>query len=173
MRHKYFLILFPVLLLFISSQAATLQQAYQQAQPGMGYDRLIILKADSLYLGGLTVFNESIGIKGNGALIDLQGSRIEVRGTSMFDMDACVVVNGTDGLFIEGETTAMITHCTFFANQIGIRYESPVGYIEIVNSILAFNSQYGFACDENTYSILHYIDAYQNGLMDYAKWCVS
>ena len=58
--------------------AGSLQDVYQSAQPRLGYDKLLILHPDSVYTGGLTITNEKIGIRGNGALINLQGYEITV-----------------------------------------------------------------------------------------------
>jgi hypothetical protein len=48
---------------------------------------------------------------------------------------------------------------------------SESGYIEVVNTMLVNNFSYGFAYEEHTIRVLHYIDAYQNLLGDYMEWC--
>ena len=164
-------LLLNLLLLPFALNATTLQDIYNTAQPALGYDRLIILERHSIYTGGLSITDESIGIKGNGAIIDLQGGNIMVTGTSVIEIDRSIIINGSSGLFAQDEVTARITHCTFYHNDIGIHFMSESGMIEVVNTILANNFMYGFACEENSRRILHYIDAYQNLLGNYVEWC--
>jgi hypothetical protein len=167
--------IFILLLLFFSSsliRAGTLLEAYQNAVPGLGYDKLIILHPDSIYTGGLTITDEKVGIRGNGATIDLVGgSYILVNGNSTIEIDGCVIVKGSYGLQCEGEVSAYITQCTFFGNNIGISYMSTVGSIEVYNTIISNSNQYGFACHENSYRILHYIDSYANAGGNYMEFC--
>jgi len=149
----------------------TLQQAYQNAGPGLGYDRLIILNPAATYTGGLSITNEKVGIKGIGTIIDLQGDSISASGMSVLDLDGCVIINGSRGLSLHGSASGIVTHCTFYNNQIGIRCFSERGIIEVMNTILANNSQYGIASCEEIGRILHYLDAYQNILGNYVEWC--
>ena len=169
---KPFLII--LLLLFGGSliRAGTLLEAYQNALPGMGYDKLIILDPNSVYTGGITITDEKVGIRGNGAMIDLVGgSQILVNGKSTIEIDGCVIVKGTYGLHCEGEVSAYISQCTFYANDIAISYMSTVGLIEVYNTIISNSNQYGFACHEDSYRILHYIDAYANTGGNYMEFC--
>jgi hypothetical protein len=164
-----------ILILFLSTPvfltAATLQDIYNAATPGMGYDKLLELHRDSIYLGGISISNETAGIKGHGAIIDLQGSSITITGTSTLDIDACVIINGNHGIEAQDATTALVTQCTFYNNQIGISYMATSGQIEVINTILANNSQYGFACEEHSQRTLHYVTTYQNWGGDYMEWC--
>jgi hypothetical protein len=167
----YFLIF--LLLLPWSIQAATLQEVYNAAQPGLGYDKILELHRDSIYSGGLAILDEKVGIKGHGAIIDLQGNSIIVTGNSTIDLDACVVINGTYGIDAQDDVQALITHCTFYNNQVGIHFMSESGSIEVINTILSSNYQYGFASDEHSKRTLHFIDAYQNPGGDYMEWCAT
>lgn len=167
-------ILIFLLLLFSGSliRAGTLLEAYQNAMPGMGYDKLIILHPDSVYTGGLTITDEKVGIRGNGATIDLVGgSYILVNGESIIEIDGCVIVKGSYGLHCEGEVSAYVTQCTFYSNDIAISYMSTIGSIEVYNTIISNSNQYGFACHEDSYRILHYIDAYANAGGNYVEFC--
>jgi hypothetical protein len=163
------------LLLFLSNsiiKAGTLLEAYQNAPPGMGYDKLIILHPDTVYTGGLNVTNEKVGIRGNGATIDLAGGNyIYVNGKSTIEIDGCIIVRGSYGLHCDGEVSAYISQCTFYANDIAISFMSTVGSIEVYNTIISNSNQYGFACHEDSYRILHYIDAYSNSLGNYMEFC--
>jgi len=162
-----------LLLLFIPFliNATSLQQMFQASGPGLGYDHLIILEKDSIYTGGLIIIDESVGIKGNGAIIDLTGDSISIQGTAIFDIDACVIKGGYAGLILRSDAASKVTHCTFYGNQFGILCDGHTGYIEVENSIFSNNSSYGFACCEETTRRLRYIDMYQNALGDYMEWC--
>jgi len=161
-----------LLLLFVSLSfaATTLQQVYQNAVPGLGYDRLMILHPDSMYTGGISVLNEKVGIKGYGAIIDLNGDSIFVDGESQMDIDGCVIINGNSGLAAHGSANALITHCTFYGNVIGIHFMSA-GCAEVMNTIIAYSTLYGYACDETSVCVLHYLDSYQNTQGNYMEWC--
>jgi hypothetical protein len=88
--------------------AATLKEMHQSASPGFGYDRYIELETGVTYTGGLIIggtFNritaqfdpggEDVRIKGNGAIIDLQGAEICISYCSnRLDIDDCVIING-------------------------------------------------------------------------------
>lgn len=165
-----------ILLLLLPSsgliRAGTLANAYHNALPGMGYDKLIILHPDSIYTGGLTINNEKVGIRGNGAIIDLVGgSSIIVTGTSTIEIDGCVITKGSYGIHCDGEVNAYISQCTFYGNNTGISYMATYGSIEVYNTIITNSSQYGFACHEDSYRILHYIDAYNNAGGNYMEFC--
>jgi len=170
MKKLLLLILF---LLSIPAQillATSLQEAYLNSNPGLGYDRLIILQRDVVYTGGLNITNESIGIKGRGAIINLSGSSIYISGNSMIELDACGIINGSNGIHATGNAKVFLTQCTFYNNQNGIMFDSD-GIIEVINTIISFSSQYGLACNENSTCILSYIDSYQNTEGDYMEWC--
>lgn len=160
-----------LLLMPIYLYSITLQEVYNSASPGIGYDRLLVLNSNSIYTGGLLISDGKVGIKGHGAIIDLNGGSIQVSGNANIEIDACVIMNGSDGFSALDNVSAYITHCTFYGNQVGVRFMSTGGLLEIVNSIFAFNSEYGLACDEESPLILNYIDAYQNAQGDYMKWC--
>jgi hypothetical protein len=168
-RFYQLVLLLPILggLLF----AETLQQAYNNAPPGLGYDRLILLDPGIVYTGGLAIMDEKVGIKGLGTIIDLQGDSISAGGASVLDLDGCVIINGGKGLALRGNSSALVTHCTFYGNQIGIRCFAAGGMIEVKNTILANNTTYGIASCEEISRTLHYIDAYQNPQGNYMEWC--
>ncbi|MCK5077422.1 MAG: right-handed parallel beta-helix repeat-containing protein [Calditrichia bacterium] len=150
----------------------SLSDAYQAAQPGNGYDKLLILNPAETYTGGLTITNQKVCIIGNGALIDLQNGSIAVFGDSQIDLDGCTIVNGTNALSVEpvANVSSIINQCTFYDNAIAIRFMSETGSIEVVNTIISNSSTYGFACSHGTTKILHYIDIYSSGI-PYVEWC--
>lgn len=159
-----------VILTSLSFGSISLQQIYSDALPGLGYDRLLVLHPDSVYTGGISVINEKIGIKGYGAIIDLGGDSIYVNGESQIDIDGCVIINGGSGVAAYGHVNGLITHCTLYGNQIGIHFMST-GCMEVMNTIISNNSRYGYACDETSICLLHYIDSYQNIQGNFMEWC--
>lgn len=163
-----FIVLFAFLVSL--SFATTLQEVYTNSLPGLGYDRLLILNADSVYNGGISINNETVGIKGNGAIIDLNSDSIYVFGESQIDIDGCVIINGKSGLAAHGIVNGLISHCTFYGNEIGIHFMSD-GMIEVVNTIISNSTRFGYACDETSTCILHYIDSYQNTQGNFMEWC--
>jgi hypothetical protein len=171
MKHFFLYLILSCLFVPLRTDASTLHEMYDHALAGLGYDKLIILDGDSIYTGGLVLSNEKIGIKGRGAIIDLQGSTIDVSGNAVFDLDECVVLNGSSGIYATQSVSSRITHCTFCDNQIGIYFMAASGRIEVLNTVIANNSQYGFACEKSTIRILHYIDTFNNMEGDYLEWC--
>lgn len=91
-----------------SAYATTLEEMYDRAGPGGGYDRQVILETGVTYIGGLWIggtFNritaefeqsrEDVQIIGNGAVLDLQGQEICIAYcTNRLDIEDCVIVNG-------------------------------------------------------------------------------
>ena len=171
MKKSYFMLLIPLLLVITGIKAGTLENAYQNASPGLGYDRLLILNPAEIYTGGLTIIDERVGIKGNGSIIDLQGSEIHVSGNSVVEIDGCIIINGSFGLNVEGSVNALITHSTFYGNDMGIYYMCTAGIIEVYNTIVANSTQYGFGCHEESQRILHFLDMYQNNGGNYMEFC--
>ncbi len=102
------------LILFISLfthpiAAKTLRAAYQEAGPAHGYDKYLELETGVVYTGGLLIgpvfdrlINELAGepgqdvwIKGNGAILDLQGSQLCLSYcNNRLDIEDCVLLNG-------------------------------------------------------------------------------
>jgi len=162
------LLLMPVLLF-----GGSLEDIFQAAQPGMGYDRLIILEKDSLYTGGISIYNESVGIKGNGAIIELNGDSISVKGKSRIEIDGCVIKGGYASLVLRDDASCYLSHCTIYGNQYGIYATRHYGLVEIINTIISNNSVYGIAISEETARKLSYINMYQNSLGNYYEYCTG
>ncbi len=170
MRGSIFILVF-LITMNMSGFSAILQDIYENATAGLGYDKLLILHSDSIYTGGLSITHGKVGIKGQGAIIDLTGGTIAINGNAEIDLDGCIIINGSSGLHASESVTARITQCTFYGNQIGIHFMAASRTIEVVNSIIAQSTQYGFACEESTIRTLHYIDTYNNLQGDYMEWC--
>ncbi len=63
MRRILLLVFVFIFVLGLPVFGITLQEAYQNALPGLGYDRLIELDPSHTYTGGLGIIGESVGIK--------------------------------------------------------------------------------------------------------------
>jgi len=99
-----------LLILFTSIlSAVSLKEVYDAATPSEGYEKYLELETGVTYEGGLfigNVFNrftneyegdlgENVMIKGNGAILDLQGQQITISFTDKrLDIEDCVIING-------------------------------------------------------------------------------
>jgi len=86
----------------------TLEEMYDAAPPGAGYDKYVVLETGVTYTGGLWIggtFNRitaqfepahlDVRIVGNGAVLDLQGGEICIAYcNNRLDIDDCVILNG-------------------------------------------------------------------------------
>jgi hypothetical protein len=136
------LILLPILLFANPlASSATLKEMYDLAPALHGYDRYIELETGVVYTGGLYIgktFNriaaefqgrgEDVRIKGNGAILDLEGGEICISYcTSELSIDDCVILNGDIRYRgIEGGIyefpTGFVRHVTFYKpHDYGIR----------------------------------------------------
>jgi hypothetical protein len=91
-----------------SASAAMLEEMYDRAGPGGGYDKYITLETGVTYSGGLWIggtFNRvtavfepggaDVRIVGNGAILDLNGEEICLAYcNNRLDIDDCIIING-------------------------------------------------------------------------------
>jgi hypothetical protein len=154
--------------------AVTLQEAYDAAGPGEGYDKLLVLDPGTVYTGGLTVERGIYScIHGNGALVDLEDKSVWAAGygTGM-DIDHCVLTNGYSGIYVSEDARATIRNNTIVYNQYGVSswYGNPFNVI-IENNIISENSVYGIYCREFFEPFIEYNTVWGNLLGDYMKNC--
>lgn len=72
----------------------SLQKMYDNAHPNGIYDKLIILSQDVIYTGGFIQNVSKVCIQGNGAIIDLQGEKLEIDGsTNEIKIDHCIFIS--------------------------------------------------------------------------------
>ena len=97
-----------MLLLNHAAEGTSLQQVYDLAGPGGGYDKYLELETGVTYTGGIfmgATFNritaefigrgEDVRIVGNGAILDLQGAQITFAYcNNRLDIEDCVIING-------------------------------------------------------------------------------
>lgn len=95
--------------IFGTAGAVSLQEIFDAAGPGGGYDKLLELETGIVYTGGLLigpVFSPiswllegdpglDVKIIGNGAILDLEGSQLCISYcNNRLDLEDCIVVNG-------------------------------------------------------------------------------
>ena len=168
-----------VLLLIIISTiySATLQQAYDEATAMYGYDKYIILNSDSIYYGGLGLYEGDIFIDGRGAKIDLQdGNGIWIYGDEYYpcnlEIQYCTILNGGYyGLSFGGTSTGKVENCNFINNDMGIKLYDQSN-VNISNSNFVDNATYGIGIytEEPTCDI-SYCNSWNNGEYDFMENC--
>ena len=168
-------ILIPVLVLLLcatSGMAVTLQQAYDAAGPGAGYQKLVYLDNETLYTGGLTLSTGPTCIISDGALIDLQGSRLIVTGNNQLDVCGVVLI-GSDSAAIKYDAgKGWIDRVTFAQNYDGVTCWINAN-MRLTSNIFSFGTRYGFYCHDTGTRWIAYNDAWSNPGGDYRRWCTS
>ena len=140
--------LFYILILFSFSFTITLQQAYDDASSYENYEKYIVLESNSIYTGGIGIYEGDIYINCQGSIIDLeQGNGIwvyaDVIYPSSLHIEYCTVTNGQYyGLSFGGLAEGNITNCNFINTNFGLKLfdESDV---YVTNSIFTNHLTYG------------------------------
>lgn len=128
----------------------TLQEAYNESNAFLEYDKYIILNSEEIYTGGLGIYEGNIYINCNGSVIDLQGGTgiwiyAEEQIPSMLTMEHCTITNGEYyGLSFGGMSEGLITNCNFINTNFGLQL-SEESIVNITNSIFAYQNTYGIA----------------------------
>jgi parallel beta-helix repeat protein len=151
--------------------AMRLQDVFDAAGPGEGYDKLIDLDPGQIYTGYMVVASPTTCLlRGNGALILLDpGGQIWAGAGSKLDVENCVITGGAYGLSYEFCANSTVTNCTIVGNDIGIR--NWVCQVTITNSIIAGNYEHGIECREEYEPVMSYNDVWGNGQLNYAAFC--
>ena len=106
---------------FTLLNAATLQDMYNNASPGEGYDKLIILAKDSVYDGRFVQDVQSVCIHGNGAIIALNDSSIIINGDNKrIDIDHVIFITkgkAEDFLIFQNNAFGKILNNTFYGKS--------------------------------------------------------
>ena len=176
------LVLLPIAVLPQAALGVTLEFAYVTAGPQDGYEKYVELSPSVTYTGGLTIpVGDTACIRGNGALIDLQGSTIHVEGKTVWlDIDYCVLVNGGDPAYSVSEAAlnfvasyGSVTNNTIYGNTVGVRvYLSGMNGIIIKNNIVMNNAYAGVLCQLGSEPHVIFNDTWGNsGYGDYAMDC--
>ncbi|RJP74105.1 MAG: hypothetical protein C4524_13470 [Candidatus Zixiibacteriota bacterium] len=151
-----------------------LQQAFDQATPGAGYDRIVYLDQATLYTGGLTLSDGDYCLVSSGAVVDLEGNRIIVNPSASLDICGVVLANSDSAaLKFSGAGHGWVDHVTFCANYDGL-YFWQNSAMKITSCIIANSTRYGVYChSEYDLRWMAYNDAWSNPSGNYREYCPS
>lgn len=153
----------------------SLQAIYNAAGPGEGYDKLVILDGSKVYTGELGCdAGKKSCIRGNGALIKLEGNRIIISGAGgLLHIEKCLITGGNsdDGaIYVAFNCAAEIVNNTIVANKTGIRvWEGSTATIK--NNIIAFNTGPGIRKYNAANTSISYNDTHSNAGGNYLQFC--
>lgn len=178
----YKMLLWLVMLALLAGQApaASLNDAFNAAQPGAGYDRLVILEPGQTYTctAPIVLFNEKVAIWGNGAVIDLKdpvygnSHSIIAVGKGSLDADRCIFMNGSAALNLSDEVQSTVTNCVFFRNTYGIQHFSTMAPVRVFNTIFVSNGNAVYTQEENL-TYMAYNVAYKSKDYHFVAGCGS
>tara|TARA_Y100000590_G_scaffold352576_1_gene405182 strand:+ start:1801 stop:2316 length:516 start_codon:yes stop_codon:yes gene_type:complete len=137
-------------LLSINLFAITLQEAYNDSGPYQEYEKHVILDSNTVYTGGLGIFQGDVYINCNGSIIDLEeGNGIWIYADetypSSLEIENCTITNSLYyGVSYGGKSYGSIKNCNLINTNFGVKLfdESDV---TIVNSIFSSNYSVGVA----------------------------
>ena len=133
-----------VIIIMFSSFSAlfstTLQEAYNQSSSYEDYDKYVILNNETIYSGGLGIYEGNVFIDCNGATIDLQSGQgiwvyADEQYPSSLDIQECTITNGLYyGLSYGGISHGNVVNCNFHSTNFGIKLFDGSN-VSITNSI--------------------------------------
>ena len=170
---KFTIPIFMLLAFTATGWAVPLQQAFDQASPGAGYDRIVYLDRETLYTGGLELAGGNYCIISSGAVVDLEGSRIIVNSPATLDISGVVLANSDSAaLKFTSSGHGWVDHVTFCWNYDGL-YFWQGSDLKITSSIFANSARYGVYCYNDCDRWMGYNDAWSNTGGDYKEFCPS
>ena len=137
-----------LLLLSINLFAITLQEAYDDSQAFGEYDKYVILEPNTIYTGGLGIYEGDIYINCNSSIINLEdGNGIWVYADenypSSLNIEFCTIVNSDYyGLSYGGISLGNIKNCNFINTNFGLKLFDQSN-VSVMNSIFALNNSLG------------------------------
>jgi len=137
-----------ILTVFSISYTMTLQEAFDNASSYENYEKYLVLEPNTIYTGGLGIYEGDIYINCQGATIDLQeGNGIWVYGDveypSSLHIEYCTITNGSYyGLSFGGLAGGNIINCNLINTNFGLKL-FDVSEVFVTNSIFSNNSTYG------------------------------
>ena len=147
---------------------------YDNASNESGYDKYINLNSGEVYTGGIGIYDGTVFINGNGAIIDLQNQNglwvySDNYSDATLDIQYCSIINGAyESVIYSGDATGSIRNCNFINNDIGIKIYDTSD-INITNCNFINNSFVGLAIIGETTTIdLSYSNFWDNddGIME-------
>jgi len=174
---KYLALASIIVLLAPAAWAKSLQQAYEEAGPGDGYDKLLILDPQIKYTGGCGVLmGKKSCIRGNGAMVDLDGGSIQAGGTgTQLTITACCLMNG--GYYgavnvINGANAVVDGNTVCKNNGLAAIRVWEYSTATIKNNIVWGNKTYGIAKHDYTGTLqILYNDVENNPGGNYMYFC--
>ena len=137
-------------LLSFNLLAITLQEAYNNSSAFEDYDKYVILSPDTIYTGGLGIFEGNVYIDCNGSTIDLQeGNGIWIYADetcpSSLEIEHCTITNSLYyGVSYGGTSNGSIKNCNFINTNFGVKLFDESN-VNIINSIFTHNNSVGVA----------------------------
>ena len=111
----------------------SLQEVFDNASGYGEYEKYIILDPNTIYTGGIGIFEGDVYINCQGSVIDLEeGNGIWIYADENYlatlDIQYCNIINGAYyGLSYSGISSGTVTNCNFYNNNIGIHiYKGPI-----------------------------------------------
>tara|TARA_B100001250_G_scaffold288082_1_gene249840 strand:- start:24 stop:557 length:534 start_codon:yes stop_codon:yes gene_type:complete len=148
----------------------TLQSVYEESGPANGYDKYLILENNIIYTGEIGVYEGSVFIKGNGAIVDLNSglgiwAYADENYPAILDIEYLTIINGGyNGLTFNGSSIGNIINCNFISNDFGIQVMDEAS-VTIKNSNFIDNGQYGISMRGTTASFqISYSNFWDNNL---------
>jgi parallel beta-helix repeat protein len=168
---RYLALIAGVALVATSAWAKNLQDVYDQAGPGEGYDKLVVLDPFESYTGRCDLLEGKRScIRGNGALIDLKFGQVVASGsgTELY-LTGCCLIEGNAAVSVQSGAEGTIDGNTICKNVMGIKaWQSKSCTVK--NNII-YGNDYGIARDEYTSTSVSYNDADNNAKGNYVYWC--
>tara|TARA_Y100000590_G_scaffold455022_1_gene602895 strand:- start:3618 stop:4133 length:516 start_codon:yes stop_codon:yes gene_type:complete len=130
--------------------AITLQEAYNNSTSFEEYEKYVILEPNSIYTGGLGIFEGDVYINCNGSIINLEeGNGIWIYADeaypSSLDIEHCTITNSLYyGLSYGGTSHGTIQNCNLINTNFGVKLFDKSN-VNIVNSIFHSNYSVGVA----------------------------
>lgn len=156
-----------------------LDSLYQLAEPGEGYDKLLVLDSFQVYEGGfIAQTGKKSGVKGYGAIIDLSLGSIRqikaVGNTTSLDIERCVIINGGDSIAAVSYNDAasgILNHLTILNSFNGVDFWYGAR-LTVKNSIIVKNQNSGVLTNDSCLSMLSisYNNCWRNLVANYYCW---
>jgi parallel beta-helix repeat protein len=175
---RYFVLLMIFSLAVPAAFGKSLQQAYDEAGSGGGYDKLLVLDPNEVYTGRCEVLaGKKSCIRGNGALCDLKDNQIYA-GQSQTELylTGCCIINGysnSGAVAVYYGANAIIDGNTICKSGMGIMVWRD-STATVKNNIIWGNTKYGIAKHEYTSGpTILYDDVSNNPGGNYMYQCVG
>jgi hypothetical protein len=156
----------------------SLQEVYDAAGPGQGYDKLLELDPEETYTGNLLICQwNTVCIHGNGALVVTPDPELGIAIRvlwSQLDIDHAVIVCGYGGIEYGLDAYGVVKNNTIVgATENGIRTGLVPGGqpMEFTNNIISHNKYGVYVLEVALPTFVAYNDLWDNRSGHYVKFC--